>query len=294
MQRPAETQMMIDTELRAPVATAQLVHFSTLGPADQQMHVRDTYWVDLCLTPRPRNARACYRNRWNPHRFERLGEVFVVPPGESMHARADGGGRQASVICHLHPEPIRKWFDGDLKWSGRRLEASLDIPAATIRGLLLRLAQEMREPGFAGDVLLELIAAQLAIELGRYCAAITEKPASGGLALWRLRLIDERLKDIERPSTLEELATLCKLSVRQLTRGFRASRQCSIGDYVFNSRLDHAKHLLASDRSIKEIAATLGFSSPSSFCCAFRRATLETPMQFRHSIQRGSPGPSAG
>jgi AraC family transcriptional regulator len=74
--------------------------------------------------------------------------------------------------------------------------------------------------------------------------------------------------------------------VRQLTRGFHGSRGCSVGDYIANLRLDHAKRLLSTDQSIKAIAQALGFSSPSSFCSAFRRATLETPMQFRHSVPR--------
>jgi AraC family transcriptional regulator len=203
-----------------------------------------------------------------------------------MQARGDGGSSQVSILCNLRPESLRKWFGGDLQWTDRRLEASLDIPDPNIRGLLLRLAQEMRHPGFASPMLVELIAAQLAIELGRYCTRITEAPASGGLAPWRLRLIDDRLQEVRQAATLAELADLCKLSVRQLTRGFRTSRGCSIGDYVTNSQLDHAKRLLATDQSIKAIAYSLGFSSPSSFCCAFRRATLETPRQFKQRVPR--------
>jgi AraC family transcriptional regulator len=283
MRHAVEEVMTVQTELHVPLATAQLVHFHAKGPEEQVMHERDTYWLDLCLTPRPRNSRACYRGHWNPNRFERLGNVFVLPPGETIQTRGEGGASQVSILCHLRPEPIAKWFGGDLQWTDQRLQASLDIPDANIRHLLLRLAQEMREPGIASEMLVELIAGQLAIELGRYCTTITEGPA-GGLAPWRLRLIDERLKDLGEAPTLTELADLCKLSVRQLTRGFRAARKCTIGDYVTASRVDHAKRLLATDQSVKSIAYSLGFSSPSSFCCAFRRATLETPMRFRQSL----------
>jgi AraC family transcriptional regulator len=178
----AQLPMTIDAELRVPVATAQLVHFHARGATDDVMQQRDTYWLDQCLSPRPDNARACYRNRWNPRRFERLGAVFLVPPGETMQARGDGGTSQVSILCHLQPEPLRRWFDGDLRWTNRRLEACLDIPDANVRRLMLRLAQEVRDPGFAGDVLVELIAAQLAIELSRYCTAITEGSSYGGLA----------------------------------------------------------------------------------------------------------------
>jgi AraC family transcriptional regulator len=54
--------MTIDAELRVPVATVQLVHFNVIEPADDILHEEEAYWLDLCLSPRPRNARACYRD----------------------------------------------------------------------------------------------------------------------------------------------------------------------------------------------------------------------------------------
>jgi AraC family transcriptional regulator len=280
----AATLMTIDAEIRVPVATTQLVRFHMTGPADNILRDEQMYWLDLCLTPRPRNARARYLDHWGPHRFERIGNVFMVPPGQRMQAKSDGGAPQASLLCHLRPETLRQWFDGDLEWTDRRLAASLDIPDANIRSLLLRLAEELRNPGFASHVLVELIIAQVTIELARYCTTVQDGPATGNLAPWRLRLIEERLKEVREPPTLSELAALCKLSVRQLTRAFRASRGRSIGEYVEQCRLDHAKRLLATDASVKAIAYSLGFASPSSFSFAFRRATGETPREFRQRL----------
>jgi AraC family transcriptional regulator len=290
----SEATVTVDAEMRVPLAMTQLVRFHHTAPVDDILREEETYWLDLCLTPRPANARGCYVDRWGPHRFERIGGVFLLPPRESMHARSDGGPTQASILCHLRPEPLRQWFEGDLEWTDRRLEAGLDIPDENIRRLLLRLAEEMRNPGFASEALVELIVAQVAIELARYCVAIKAGPTTGGLAPWRLRLIDERLREVNAAPTLSELAALCNLSVRQLTRAFRTSRGRSIGDYVAQCRIDNAKHLLAlsKDDSIKAIAYSLGFASPSSFSCAFRCATGQTPREFRERAL-GSSGPSA-
>lgn len=282
MGQPLEQMLTVEAEVRAPLATVQLVQLHVIDPIDLVMFDRDTYWLDLCLEPRP-NGGACYLDHWLTHRFERVGNVFLLPPGETVQHRCDGGRSHASILCHLRAEPMRKWLDGDLQWTDRRLEASLDITDATIRGLLLRLAEEMRHPGFASEMLVELIAGQLAIELARYFACFDKAPVSGKLASWRLQRIDERLREVRDVPTLDELAALCRLSVRQLTRGFRASRGCSIGDYVVNSRIDHAKRLLASDQSVKAVAYSLGFPSPSGFCFAFRRATGMTPGEFRAS-----------
>jgi len=285
MERATGNVMTIEAELRVPVATAQLVRFHFPEPADN-MFCQDRYQLDLCLTPRPRNARACYPDRWSLDRFERIGNVFLVPPGEAMLARSDDCGQQTSIICQLHPESMRAWFDGDLEWDARRLMAGLDIREGNIRSLLLRLAEEARNPGFASDVLVELIATQLAIELARYFTATNDGTQVRGLATWRLRLIDERSREEGKSPTLAELAALCGLSVRQLTRGFRASRGCSIGDYVERCRVEHARRLLAADQSVKAIAYSLGFASPSGFCFAFRRATGETPREFRQRARR--------
>jgi AraC family transcriptional regulator len=282
VERPEEGLMTVEAELRVPLATARVVRFNFIQPSDDIFLEEDAYCLDLCLTPRPRNSRACYREHWSPHRFEPIGDVLLVPAGEALHARADCG-RQASIVCLLHAGPIRAWFEDDLEWTDRRLEASLDIRSENIRSLILRLGEEARHPGFASPMLAELVAEQMAIELFRYRAAITDAPATGGLAPWRLRIIDERLVEQRTAPTLAELAGLCQLSVRQLTRGFRTSRSCSIGEYVARSQIARAKRLLASEESIKSIAFSLGFSSSSGFCNAFRRATGQSPRQFRQS-----------
>lgn len=281
IERTAYASAVVEAQLHAPVADAQIVHFDLSQPIDTVMRDESVYRFNLSLTPRMRNARGCFSNRWNKQRFERLGNIFVVPPGESMQARSDSG-QQTSVICDLRPEVIQKWNGTELEWTDRRLQAGLDVSDANIRRLLLRLVEEMRHPGFASEMLVELVAGQMAIELGRYCNNVPENIATGGLAAWRLRLIDERLHEVREPPTLEELASLCKISVRQLTRGFRESRGTSIGEHVVSCRLDHAKRLLATDTSVKAVAYSLGFSSPSSFCYAFRKATNETPQEFRY------------
>jgi AraC family transcriptional regulator len=283
MSQPFAEMLKIKAEVRVPIGTVQLVQFNITDPIDMIMFDRDAYWLELSLEPRPQSSLACYTDHWTSHRFKRIGAAYLLPPGETIRTRTDGGPPHASVLCHFSAEGMQQWFDGEMEWTDRRLEASLDIVDSNIRYLLGRLAQEMQHPGFAGNTLMELITAQLTIELGRYLMHFEEIPTTGKLAAWRLRLIEERLHEVQAAPGLHELAALCKLSVRQLTRGFRASHDCSIGDYIANTRIDHAKRLLAGDQSIKSIAYSLGFNSPSRFGFAFRRATGLTPGEFRTS-----------
>lgn len=106
--------------------------------------------------------------------------------------------------------------------------------------------------------------------------AIRDISGPHGLAPWRLRRIDERLHVPGNAPTLSALAQLCGLSVRQLTRGFRANCGRSIGEHIAGSRIDQTKQLLAGAQSVTAIAYTLGF------CFAFRRATGQPPSEYRH------------
>lgn len=275
--------IMVEAELHLPVATVQVMHFHLKEPTDKVLHEDHDYQFDLCITPRMPNTRMSFLDRWEPHRYERVGNIFLLPPRHDLRAKSDGG-RQASIVCQLLSEPLYKWFEAGPEWTEPRLEASLDVSSAQIKHLLLRLGEEARNPGFASEVLGEAIAVQIAVEMGRYYALITDLPKMGGLAPWRLRLIDERLTEVRAAPTLAELASICSLSVRQLTRGFRASRGCSIGDYIAERRIENAKRFLLKDESVKSVSYSMGFSSPSSFCYAFRKATGESPHQFRKKM----------
>jgi len=147
--------MTIDAEIRVQVATAQLVRFHVNTPADNILRDEEMYWLDLCLTPRPRNARACYVDHWRPHRFERIGNMFMVPPGQRMQARSDGGPTQASILCHLRPQTLRQWFDGELEWTANRPTAE-------------RLDFRMSRPGHFVDVRADLAKRTAAITETRY------------------------------------------------------------------------------------------------------------------------------
>ena len=283
------TDSLYVAELATPHAVVRIARFNNDRPTDHVFRRENSYWLDLCLTPRPEQARGCYQDRWGPHRYERLGEIFLMPPHEDLHIRTESGTSQASVVCEIAAEAVERWLDGGIEWTDRRLAAGLDIANAHIRACLNRLGEEVRQPGPDSGALAELVVGQLAIEVARYCQAIAEGPIAGGLASWRLRRIDERLHQGGPPPALTELAALCNLSVRQLTRGFRASRGCSIGDHVAAERIELAKRQLAGPESIKAIAFGLGFTSPSSFSFAFRRATGASPRQFRQ--RRFSPPP---
>jgi AraC family transcriptional regulator len=272
---------VVERETATPSVIVQLIKLDMLSSVETATHEQDFYRLGLYLDPYLCGASVCFRN-WPAHRFERLGRIFLLPPGQTVRTKS-GVGRESAIICRLRAESVQGWFPHELQWTDQRLEASVGVTSPNLKNLLLRLRGEAQNPGFASAVLIEALGVQVAVELERYYRRTTSgtRAAIGGLTSWRLRLIDERLRDISEPPTLSELATTCGLSVRQLARGFRASRGITIGNYVAQIQTDHAKALLAQGKSVKSIAHTVGFASSASFCFAFRRATGITPREYQ-------------
>ena len=279
--------MEIEAAIRASIAHVQLLHYRFPSPPESTMRMDDRIRVELALTPRHRSARACFRDHWGSQRFERIGEVFVLPPEVTMLARSDEADGLTALVCELDLQPVLELFEQPVpQLTEKHLKASLDVRSANVRQVLLRLADEVRHPGFASRALIDSLATQLQIELFRYGTALTGRRSRGGLAAWQLRRIHDRLMEACAPPTQTELAALCRLSVRQLARAFRVSRGTSLGSYVAMRQMEHARRLLAGDRSVADVAVILGFSSASNFCFAFRREMGITPGEFRRSLLR--------
>lgn len=269
----------IDAEMALRVGRVQLVRNVWHAPIDAQ-GAADDHHLELSLLPNDGEPKGCFPELWGPRRFEPIGEIFLLPATQMFHARSQCR-QQHSLVCRFDPRAVDEWFDGALCWTDGRLRGGLNITSRRIRALLSRMAEELRQPGFASTAMVDLMAAQAAIELSRHLLDLGKVAAVGGLASWQLRRIDERMAGDPAAPSLSELAQLCGISPRHLTRAFRVSRGCSIGEHLAAHRIEQSQRMLAAGRSVKAVAYTLGFTAPSNFAAAFRRATGESPSQYR-------------
>ncbi len=230
------------------------------------------------------SARSCFRNHWNPQRFEACGSAFFIPAGNEIHFKSEVKHLQ-SVVCEFNPGTVEAMLEQQLDWESCALRAMLDIRNRAIRDLCRRIVQEIRNPSLAAGFMIDALATQVAVEISRHIHKCSDGPSPCKLSEWRLRLIDQRLSEEKSAPTLEELAELCSLSVRHLCRAFQETRQQSLGLYVAQRRAEHAKRMIASGMAIKSVAYSLGFSAPSNFTRAFRRATGESPKQYLERIR---------
>lgn len=85
---------------------------------------------------------------------------------------------------------------------------------------------------------------------------------------------------------INELAQLCNVSTIYFRKLFKEYAGVSPMEYKLNALLAQAKqHLVYSDKSIGEIAESLGFSSTTYFCRIFKKKTGLTPLQYIKSEQ---------
>lgn len=273
-------QAVVKAELNSASTSAQLVSAEFHQPFEYRLQAEGYYRLDLCVDPGRNDTRVRFPDHWLNGRFETAGQLFLVPPGQEIHIRNSVGAVRA-LVCHFSVPQLHEALDAPLEWSDRHLEASFDVSSPHIRRLLLQLIEEVRHPGLASDIMCEAIAMQIGIEIYRFHHGIEEERPVQGLAPWRLRRIGERLQDGDRPPTIAELAAICGLSQRHLSRAFQASRGVSLGRYLAERRTEDAKTMLDGGASVKAVAHAMGYSGPAPFCHAFRRSLGMSPGQFK-------------
>lgn len=87
--------------------------------------------------------------------------------------------------------------------------------------------------------------------------------------------------------TLDTLSEKSGMNKYYLVHSFTKQYLRSPISYLNEKRIDESKKLLENtDHSIAEIAQLIGFSSQSYFSQAFKKKTLMTPNEYRHSVKR--------
>jgi AraC-like DNA-binding protein len=108
----------------------------------------------------------------------------------------------------------------------------------------------------------------------------------GGLAGWQIRRIVNHIEEnLEMGRlSLEELASLIRLSPSHFCRAFRTSLGHSPRAFVIRRRVAKAQRLMmGGEIPLCQIAVLCGFSDQSHFCRAFHKNVGESPAAWRRA-----------
>jgi AraC family transcriptional regulator len=139
-----------------------------------------------------------------------------------------------------------------------------------------------------GNLSIELLTERIAARLSQSgFDKAARQPAvsfsSEGLDRRRLiRVLDHIETNLENDIDLDDLASVACLSRFHFSRRFKQALGCSPVRYLGMRRFERAKAWLSQgERSLVDIALTLGFSSQANFTRAFKRATGMAPGKYR-------------
>jgi AraC family transcriptional regulator len=274
----------IEAELSRPGARLAVCRYAWATVLAPTAFRSDAHYLDFALLHRGPEFQVAYLGRSHRNVIAASGDCCFVPAGHEMLVRCPEG-EQRVLVCRFDPETLRTNFDWE--WTPLELAHCFDISNVQIRAGLSRIAEEVLRPGFAADVVVDSVLSTLMVDLHRHFhAARDAAPRSvGRLPAKQWRILEEMINSTAHPHlTVESLASRCGFSARHLSRIFRNTTGKTLGDFVAEVRIARAKRRLADqDGLIKEIAYDCGFRSQSAFSQAFRRATGQTPQQYRQS-----------
>ncbi len=102
------------------------------------------------------------------------------------------------------------------------------------------------------------------------------------------------LARLREPLTLADLARHGQMSVRTLTRRFRAEVGMSANRWITQQRVDHARLLLeTSDLPVESVAGEAGFGSATALRQHFRAAVAVSPSTYRRTFRAAEQPPEA-
>lgn len=284
LQYSAQESLEVVGRMEAKGGDARLVRYNWDRPTTD-VWTSERYFLHMCLSTRDGPAKATYLD--SDHRISGdIGKVWFVPPGMAMKS-GGSSGNQLSLICTLAPALIESILRRRPVWHHNTLAEGLRLRDPEVDWFLLRIYREISHPGFAQDAMAEVLINGLAIALIRALKLDREEPArsAGGLAPWRLRLIEDRVYADRAAPRMTELAELCGMSVRHLGRAYKTATGQTLGQFVEWVTIERARVLLNETTcSVSDIAERLGFSTRASFVLSFRRVTGASPSEVRSGL----------
>lgn len=254
-------------------------------PGEGVFNPKDFCFIERLYYP-IEHIKGAYNSRYTHDSPRTLGNITLIPPKTSLRTHWTIG-HQKTLSCMFNLEKMGLIGCYDWHWSNIPLSETLDIDNDYIETLLRRLAHETAEPSFASKLQVDCLLTLIALEIRRHFPQL-----GADEALHQNKLNNNQINTLKHliesatgtEPSLNELATACDLSTRQLSASFKATTGITLRSYATNTRIKKAKLLLLDKHLlIKEVAYLSGFTNSAAFAAAFRKAVGVTPQQFRDS-----------
>jgi AraC family transcriptional regulator len=281
--RQEETGPAVRTLRKSALGVTEILSRAA-GPVTGRVANDDAYVVTLHLRRRPPGTIMAEGRRIRAENFH-AGNSGIIDL--RMQLVSEYGGPFHYISFYLKRQALDAVVAdaGAARIGDLRHRPGIGFADPVVRHLLLSIRPGLREESsplttvFVDHVAMALVSHMASAYGGMQAPRLPE----GGLTSWQERRAKELLDaGLDGVVTLAELAGACRLSARHFARAFRQSTGQSPHRWLVERRLEKAMGLLElSPLSLREIAASCGFSSQSHFTRAFRQATGASPGAWR-------------
>ena len=155
------------------------------------------------------------------------------------------------------------------------IENGLDIAVSyTLSDIFIRKIDRASTPEEV-----RAIANEIRIE---YCMRMRDLSKKQVVSKYVVLAIDYIRAHVQEPLTVEQVANALSVNSSYLSKLFKKEMGKSISEYIRDSKIEIAEHMLRHlDDTSLQIANYLGFSSQSHFIQVFRKQTGMTPEEYR-------------
>lgn len=195
--------------------------------------------------------------------------LFISPDVSHTFISASADASKYVVIFEKSDTAIGGWFCG--KATQRMLDNIILAKSEESKGLL------------SSHILAENAAFEIIISLLRSVGYAEKELYLGDEDNHIISIAKQYIKDnAELNPTVNEVASYCRLSAKQLTRLFIRYAQISPGEYIKNKRTERVKALLDDNTlTLKEISDKMNFSSEYYFNTFVKRNLGLPPGEYR-------------
>lgn len=193
-------------------------------------------------------------------------------------------------VCHVYvshsaiTQIANQVFDYDIE--NIRIRDRVGVRDPVLSNLTTLLEMELHSGGVGGNLYIEGIKNQIGLHLLRQYAELEfrEGRSHQGFNPLERRMLREYIHaNLGQKITLEDMATLVRMSVANLMRKFKVDFGQSPAAFVMRLRIDYAKMLILSGKEIplKAVALEAGFCDQSHLTRVFKKFLNTTPVEFK-------------
>jgi AraC-like DNA-binding protein len=242
-------------------------------------HRHDTYSLGITM-----HGVQTFSYRGQSH-FSMPGNLVILHPDELHDGGAGTDDGLVYRMLYLEPALLRQALG----------EGALGLPFVADPVVCDPVFRQVLSEGLSDlsicleELAVDQLLADIATALGRHADAPVRQDNSGidHPAIERARaFLDDNLEMDVRSTTLESVSGLDRF---RLARQFRACFGTSPHRYLLMRRLQKARHLIATEMPLAEIAVETGFSDQSHFNRHFKKAFGMTPGQWAARLQTKKP-----